>query len=260
MNANFLRAMKQYEELRNGPPQPRTFPERQSILGQGLMSAYGYAPPAHAADPYAAQHHQQAQPPHDPYAGQQYAQQLAYPQQPQHQSSHDSAQYSQHSHQQEQYAQQPQAQPYQATPAVAFPQAHQAHQEPTPGQFYQHQAASQASLHRAPTGAPDLPPSGPQRNPTLPGAAGIGAGRDSEAEHRAAWDAYYAQQAHQQAQQGQVQPQDGLSQQPYGASPYPVQPEQGQPQHGQWPQQRAVSNGSVENLAGGVNKMTVHGQ
>ncbi|KAK1922734.1 glycosyl transferase [Papiliotrema laurentii] len=234
MNANFLRAMKQYEELRNGslpPPQQQPFPPQ----AYAQQSAYG----------------QQSQP------------------QLQHQSSYDQQPYAQQNHPEaapaEQYHPQPaaqttslpQPQPYQPTAPHPFPQASHSHsQEAVPGQFYQHNPTSQSSLQRAPTGAPDLPPSGPHRNPTLPGAAGLGAGRDSEAEHRAAWDAYYAQQA-----QNQGQAQDGLPPQPYGASPYPSQAEQGQ-QGGQQPPwgQRSTSGGSVEQLAGGVNRMTVHGQ
>ncbi|KAI9636935.1 uncharacterized protein MKK02DRAFT_34014 [Dioszegia hungarica] len=265
MNANFLRAMKQYEELRS-PPQQSYFP-----------------PP---------------QPAHDPYAQ---AQHPGYPQQPQPQQHPSQPIYSpQHAPQQQvhpaQYAPQPTQQAFPAPhPSVSVTNLHaqapaaspDAYYAPQPGQHapeYPQQPQGQAQTQRIPSGAPNFPPSEPLRTGTEPGAAGMGAGAEGDAAHKAAWDAYYRQQAEAQAQaqaQGQGQaPRQGSgpspprhqgsdpnagqqphqpSQVPYGQSPYPAAPEQ-QGHPGAPGYQYPTAHPGVDHLSQSVNRMSVHGQ
>ncbi|WRT69235.1 uncharacterized protein IL334_006219 [Kwoniella shivajii] len=252
MNANFLRAIRQYEDLRNPAPQ----------------QPYGYVPPGQPqADPYAQgyQHQQypqqpqaQAQVPAQSFAPPQqaFAQQPQYPQQP-HQG------YAPESHGQGQQGQAPPHYPQQSPnghggPQQAFPQAQTAPTtvEPQLGQYYQHRAVSSTSINRVPTAAPNLPPAEPIRHNTEPGIAGLGAGSDPQAEHKKAWDDYYRQQANNQlpnpqSLQAQPQPQgyphqqgEVDTQQAYGQSPYP---NQGQQQH------------PIDGVTNGMTRMSVHG-
>jgi hypothetical protein len=126
-----------------------------------------------------------------------------------------------------------------------------------------------------------------QQQQTGAGVAGLGAGTDAEAQHKAAWDEYYrlhpealaAHQAQQQnGQQGQeyADPNAAAQQgQAYGQSPYPAHPQAGGASlgHGQsqdqlYPQQQQQQRpgsyyapqqqgGSVENLAHGMQRMGV---
>lgn len=140
---------------------------------------------------------------------------------------------------------------------AAFPQAHPAAGPPThqssgdssiaPGQaFYQHQDAQ--GLQRVPTGAPEFPPQRSATTTTEPGAAGMGAGPNTD-EQAAAWAAYYRQQA--AAQQQQQQPAGAHVQAPaYGASPYPPHADGAQPYGSQL---------SLDQVTGGVSRMSVHG-
>ncbi|WWC91043.1 uncharacterized protein L201_005983 [Kwoniella dendrophila CBS 6074] len=227
MNANFLRAIRQYEELRNPPPPP---------------AAYGYAPQQPAPGGY-QQYPQQAQP---QAQGQQYAPQQ---QQPQY-AAEPQAHYPQHS-------------PNGHVPQQAFPQAQPAapvvsDQQAQLGQYYhpQHQqrAVSSTSVNRIPSnpGLP-LPPSEPIRQATEPGIAGLGAGSDPQAEHKKAWDDYYRSQAQIQLSHpqglgpgGQPIPpqhqQDGNTQQQhgYGQTPYPSAPQ------------------GVDGVTQGMDRMSVH--
>jgi signal transducing adaptor molecule len=92
----------------------------------------------------------------------------------------------------------------------------------------------------------------------------MGAGRDSEAEHKAAWDAYYAQQAQAQQQQG-IPPQGHDMPQPaYGASPYPSQEQQGahyapqgHPGPGGQYGGRVASGHGPESITNGMGRMNV---
>ena len=267
MNANFLRAMRQYEELRA----PSAAVPRQSMPVWTLVSAnlteYGYAPPH---DPYAQQQQYVQQPPQQqfpqtqPYAAPPQAQQY-----PQHSSSGDS--YGPHD-----YAT-PQTQAsalYGQQPVQNFPNPNPAPSpqvpgEAAPGQYYRGPSPSghaPAGAH-APNGAPEYPPSVvPERQNTAPGAAGIGATQD---EHAAAWEAYYRQQAEAQVQQppasgaqpypavatGQYDAQSAQpQQQAYGASPYAnAGPGQRLPSY-------TGSVTSVDAVTGGMNRMSVHGQ
>ncbi|OCF39579.1 class E vacuolar protein-sorting machinery protein HSE1 [Kwoniella heveanensis CBS 569] len=287
MNANFVRALRQYEELRNPPPMPA-----------GQAQPYGYSPqpqPQPQADPYAQAYQQQ--------------QQQQYPQQAQVQPQHAQPPYAQQP--QPQYAQQPQqytAEPHPhqyatetqshsqypsqhptanpignglpAQPAQAFPQA-QPHPGPGAnvhsgsgssaggghpdqasfGQPYNYaqRAVSSTSINRVPTAAPGLPPNDLPRQNTEPGVAGLGAGSDPQAEHKAAWDAYYRQQAEQQQQQ---------QQQSYGVGAPPHHQQQGievdgtQNVYGQSPyapQQQGQHAQGVDGVTSGMNRMTVHG-
>ncbi|WWD21174.1 hypothetical protein CI109_105658 [Kwoniella shandongensis] len=242
MNANFLRAMRQYEELRNPPLPPA-----------GQAQPYGYAPQAQA-DPYAGQ-----------YQHQQYAQQPPVQQAPQGYPQQPAAQYVPGPEpQQSTYPQQsPNGQPPQQQPS--FPQPEPAYYQ----QQQQQRQTSTTSIQRVPTGAPGYPPQMPPRQDTEPGMAGRGAGPtaagggggggDPHAEHKAAWDAYYRQQAEQQQQQqgGYPQGQEGVQNNEYGQSPYPVhaQADGGPPTYPGQPQQQ----GGVDGVTSGINRMAVHG-
>ncbi|WWC72936.1 uncharacterized protein I206_106900 [Kwoniella pini CBS 10737] len=240
MNANFLRAIRQYEDLRNPAPPP---------------AAYGYAPQqSPPADPYAQGGYQQ-------YPQQPQPQQQAYPQQPPYaqQQQQIPQQYgAEPQHPPQQYASEPPHPPsgyYDQSPnghipQQAFPQAQAAPStvpvgEPQLGQYYQQRAVSSSSVNRLPpsnaatAAGLNLPPTEPIRQNTEPGVAGLGAGSDPQAEHKKAWDDYYASQAQNQlphpqnlGQQGGYNPQQAQTQQvdntqsAYGQSPYP--PQQGQ--------------------------------
>ncbi|KAL7421009.1 ESCRT-0 subunit protein hse1 [Cryptotrichosporon argae] len=255
MNANFLKAMKQYEALRNPPQQ--YYQEYPQYAAQQQQT---YPP-----QPYPAQPQQQ------PFPSQQHAQQ-GYPAHP--------------------YpAQFPVTQ---AAPApLASPSAHQpspspGQPDPAPGQYFHGAGAgSTTSLHRAPTGAPSFPPhSPPHRQTTEPGAAGIGAGLSPEEEHRRAWEEYYRAQGYQPGQmppipglegqaqaQAQAQPPLPQQQQQHQAEPYPPQPYPA-PQHEQPPyapqqqyaptaylgQDRPATNAGqpgVDQVAAAVGRMSV---
>ncbi|WVW79534.1 hypothetical protein I302_101503 [Kwoniella bestiolae CBS 10118] len=260
MNANFLRAIRQYEELRNPAPPP---------------AAYGYAPQQPPqADPYAQGGYQQY--PQQQGQPQPQSQQQAPPQQfPQQQP------YVPQGQGQPQYSPQPQPQaqgyPQQspnghmggANAPQAFPQAQPAvapvEQQPQLGQYYQQRAVSSTSVNRIPSnnmttpGLP-LPPTEPIRQNTEPGVAGLGAGSDPQAEHKKAWDDYYRQQAQNQlshpqslapGQQGYApQHDEAQTQNVYGQSPYA-------PQHGQGGQ--GGQGGQVDGVAQGMSRMSVHG-
>ncbi|WVQ93060.1 hypothetical protein IAU59_000124 [Kwoniella sp. CBS 9459] len=274
MNANFVRALRQYEELRNPPPMP---------------AAYGYSPQAQAqpqTDPY-AQAYQQHQYPQQAQLQPPLAQ-PAYVQQPQPQPQQSPQPQPQYAQQPQQYTAEPHPHQYAtetqphvqypsqhpnvnpaaignglpSQPVQAFPQAqphHGAgsgssaggHPEQSFGQPFQYaqRAVSSTSINRVPTAAPGLPPNDLPRQNTEPGVAGLGAGSDPQAEHKAAWDAYYRQQAeHQQQQQygglpHQQGPEGDGTQNVYGQSPYA--PQQGQP--------------GVDGVTSGMNRMTVHG-
>ncbi|WVF65387.1 hypothetical protein IAT40_000114 [Kwoniella sp. CBS 6097] len=282
MNANFVRALRQYEELRNPPPMPA-----------GQVQPYGYSPqpqPQPQADPYAQAYQQQQQQQQYPQQAQAQPPYVQQPQQqPQPQYIQQPQQYTAEPHP-HQYAtetqphsqypsQHPNAIPgsigngLPSQPTQAFPQAqpHQGpgsgssaggggHPEQGLGQPYQYaqRAVSSTSINRVPTAAPGLPPNELPRQNTEPGVAGLGAGSDPQAEHKAAWDAYYRQQAEQQQQQQQqqyagqphqqVNEADG-TQNVYGQSPYA--PQQGQPGPG--------AGAGVDGVTSGMNRMAVHG-
>ena len=244
MNANFNRAMRQYEEMRTAPPPMPQIPQHRQSLHSPWhehllnLSTDSYGPPApaygQAPEPGYAQQPQQYQqhPPQQPY-----------PVQDPHQQHHAPAA----------------APEYQAT---QFPQANPAHppqshpSESVPGQpFYaQHQNPSRPGIDRVPSGAPSFPPNEPHRQGTEPGAAGMGAA-DQSNEHAAAWEAYYRQQAEQQ----QAQPHGAE----YGASPYPPvdqQQQQGQRQASYGSAPPGHGQGSVDSVAGQMGRMSVHGQ
>lgn len=283
MNANFLRAMQQYQDLRN--PQPYLAPQ---------VPAAGYSP-------------QPGMPAHSPYPAQvQHAQNPYYAQQAPAQQGHQSP-YAPHSHNSD---------PYPAAAGSVPPGGHVAPGQPMPqdGYFPSHpQAQAQGQGLRMPEAQPSYPPVTPpighqnsqdslattahqQAQQTGAGVAGLGAGTDAEAQHKAAWDEYYrlhpealaahqAQQAQAHAQtQGQGQEgqapypavaqggegHNGVAQQgqAYGQSPYPAHSQGQQEQYGasQQHQQRPGSyyapqhqagGGSVENLAHGVQRMGV---
>lgn len=197
MNANFLRAMKQYEDLRT--PAPAAYYPPQ---------ADPYAPPpqSQAYQPYPPQ----AQP-HQPYPPHQAS---AYPQQP------------------------------------AYPSQNSYHgQPPQDGPPGPHQYQTLGSAGQ------DYPAHMPGRQSTDPGQASVGAGQApySAEEHKAAWDAYYAQQGQGQGQ-GQPPapyPKDDQSYQPagYGHSAQGAYPGQGYPQGQQ----------GVDGVAAGMGRMSVNG-
>ncbi|WOO78542.1 Class E vacuolar protein-sorting machinery protein HSE1 [Vanrija pseudolonga] len=231
MNANFIRAMRQYEELKGVPAVPAQAPyyAQQGPHADPYAQPQQQPPPQH--DPYAQQ---QQQPPTDPYYAQQ-QQQGQYPQQ-------------------QPYA--PQAgQPPAQSPPVETPQQH-AH-------YYQQHQGSTTSLQPNPTGAPGFPTE-PQRQNTNPGAAGIGAGSDPAADHAAAWEAYYRQQG-QQAQQPGQQPapqQQAPQQQQPGQAPqqYPF-PQQAAAAGAQaYSQPGYPQHGGVDGVAAGVGRLSVGGQ
>ncbi|WVQ81366.1 hypothetical protein IAT38_003489 [Cryptococcus sp. DSM 104549] len=299
MNISFLRAMKQYEELRNGPV---------AQVAQG-QPPYGYSPQAQPQpDPYAGyqQYPQQQQPQQAPgYAGQapQYATKTeqTYPQHSHSPAAGAQVHYPQHSPAlagaaaQPGYPQQsPNGHPpVQHQPSQQFPQANpapaqqeQAHAQAAAGYYQQHHVST-TSLQQAPTGAPAYPPQAPQRSDTEPGAAGVGAA-DQDA-NAAAWERYYQQNPHERPV-GQGHPQgQGQAGQRYasGAGHDQQQQQQGQGypfpqtgQEGQGQQQPALYGGSpyppmqgqvqpsyagqpgggVEGLAGGMDRMSVREQ
>ncbi|KAL1407493.1 ESCRT-0 subunit protein hse1 [Vanrija albida] len=202
MNANFIRAMRQYEELKGVPAVP------------AQAAYYGQQQQPHP-DPYAQQ--QQQQPPADPYYAQQQGQ---YPQQ------------------QQPYAPQPGQPPAQSPPGEAPPgQPQQPHQH-----YYQQHHGSTTSLQHNPTGAPGFPTEPQRQNthPGAAGiGAGADPAADHaaawEAYYRQQGQQPPAQQQGQQGQQpaGQAPQQYPFPQQqqqpPAGGQAY-GQP--GYPQHG----------------------------
>ncbi|WVR08922.1 hypothetical protein IAU60_005981 [Kwoniella sp. DSM 27419] len=250
MNANFVRAMRQYEELRNPVP----------VVGQP-QPPYGHAPHP-AADPYAPNVQQQ-----QPYPAQQHQQppqQWGQPQQQhQQQQPHPATRTSGDSAPLHQGGTTPfpQAQPH-GWPGPDDPGFNPGLHQPYPHSHGQG-GVSSTSVNRVPSAAPGFPPSDLSRQNTEPGAAGIGAGSDPQAEHKAAWDAYYRQQAAAQqqaqgqgqgyAQSHQAEAQDG-TQHVYGQSPYAAQDGA---QHDQG--YGGQPNGGVDGIAGGMGRMAVHG-
>ncbi|ORX39295.1 hypothetical protein BD324DRAFT_619177 [Kockovaella imperatae] len=281
MNANFVRAMRQYEELRNGsqPAQPQ----------------YGYHPPA--GYPQQPQTNQYAQNPAQSAIPNPWQQSQPGPHS--YESAPDPRVYPAEA---QQYQQQPPPQEYQQShipmpmptgvsgvgadvsrqssytspTRETGPQYGAAHQ-PAPGSappqngqpgqpFYHQYSASNSSLHRAPTGAPDLPPTSPQRQPTQtrPGAAGVGSGiaasGGTEAENKAAWDAYYAQQAQQQ-NYGQQSHQPGYQGYPVGQGhPGGHEGQQGAGNRASSYGGPGLQAGGVDRVTSGMNRMSVHGQ
>ncbi|KAK8844167.1 hypothetical protein IAR55_006961 [Kwoniella newhampshirensis] len=231
MNANFLRAMRQYEELRN-PPVPSA----------GQAQPYGYAPQSQP-DPYAGQYQQQQ------YAQQPPVQQApqGHPQQPVSQYVPEPQQpaYPQHS---------PNGHPPQPQQQQSFPQPLPVQHDPTQATarpYYQQRQDTHLKVHRA-------------RIPNLELLGGVGCsgsrrGGDPQAEHKAAWDAYYRQQAEQQQhQQGISYPQQPGGPEPlqiieYGASPYPPHA-----QADELPTYPGQQHG-VDGVTVGINRMAVHG-
>ncbi|OCF56299.1 class E vacuolar protein-sorting machinery protein HSE1 [Kwoniella mangroviensis CBS 10435] len=266
MNANFLRAIRQYEELRNPAPPP---------------AAYGYAPQQPSqADPYAQggyqQYPQQQAPPRQQAPAQSFPQQQPYAPQGQGQP-----QYSPQPHPQSQYNPEPQPQSqtqgypqqspdghYGSAPPQAFPQAQPApavapvEQQPQLGQYYQQRAVSSSSVNRIPSGAASipglpLPPTEPIRQNTEPGVAGLGAGSDPQAEHKKAWDDYYRQQAQNQLSHPQsLAP--GQGGQPQGYAPQAHDDPHTQNVYGQSPYAPAQGQG-IDGVTQGINRMSVHG-
>lgn len=244
MNSNFLRAMRQYDELKGGPPQ------RELFLSVRLTPEYAYPQGPQSYTPqqqHSGDQYQQSQPPQQQYnqaSGDQYAQQPPQQQQQQYPQAHQVAtQPSAHNY--ETYGQQ---YPTDSPAAIQqgppqFPQPHAGSTAPgqpgQPGMYYQNQAST-SSLQRAPSGAPSFPPaSPPNRQGSAPGQAGVGAGQEA-ADNQAAWDAYY------RAQGGHPAP---------GPAPPGVAPQAGQPaayapqQHGGYP--------GVDAAAQGVSRMSV---
>ncbi|KAK4689366.1 signal transducing adaptor molecule, partial [Tremellales sp. Uapishka_1] len=193
MNANFIRAMRQYEELRSPPPMPMGVPQQHQPPMDNSQNYGNYGAPSDAYVP--------------------------------------------------QYSQHPQSHHPQAPPQNLYPSEHTPFPQAIPSQHENAAALPYYSAQQnAPVGAPNYPPQEPSRQDSVePGAAGLGAGGDPSAEHAAAWEAYYRQQA----EQG-YQPQA----QEYGASPYPAVASAGS----------GPGAPGVEGVVGGMHRMSVNGQ
>ncbi|CAK9781860.1 hypothetical protein CC85DRAFT_287451 [Cutaneotrichosporon oleaginosum] len=155
MNANFLRAMQQYEELKGGAhPPPQPYPPQP------------YGPPAPEPP-------QSFSTPPQPY-GYQYPQDSPAPAPHGQQYTHDAPSAAHYP------TESPAAMP-QAQPAYPQPQPHQQPGQPPQGMYYQNPHSS-TSINHPPAG---YAPGSPQRH------GSTGAPADP---NQAAWDAYYRQQ------------------------------------------------------------------
>ncbi|OWZ75656.1 class E vacuolar protein-sorting machinery protein HSE1 [Cryptococcus neoformans Tu401-1] len=256
MNANFIRAMGQYEELRNGPPpqmQPFVYassPPQPQLQQQNSYSYQQYSQqPQQQPQPYVQAPYAQQAPPH--LQPEQYAQQTPSP------AAQSQVPYT--------AQQQPYPAQVQQDPAAA---------SPPPNQPFYHHAGSTTSVNRIPSAqtavqsqpqsASFFPPSSPPtRQVTEPEIAGL------SAEDQQGWDQYYQQHGQQAPPSSQHPSQPQSQPQPQQGSYYPAHAQaQGyQAAYATMPDGRAYASPplpgtqqsqGVEGVTIGMDRMSVH--
>ncbi|ODO04779.1 hypothetical protein I350_05389 [Cryptococcus amylolentus CBS 6273] len=246
MNSNFIRAIRQYEDLRNPPSLP------PQVVGQGQV--YEYAPQPqpqlHTQNSYYGQQPQQAALGQTPFPADPSAQHpsAGYPQQS---ASPAAGAQQQPRLQQQQYA--PQHDPaqqglyYQQSNSTNSVNRVASASAPVPAAGSPGQQTQGYQQGAPPQAAPPYPPhTPPSRTTTEPGVAGVGSGEHQQ------WDAYHQQQGepHQQSQQYYQQTPA------YGQAPQSAG--YGMPD-GRSYAHAAPTQIGAEGVTSGINRMSVNG-